>query len=102
MKMKTPSLLLLPLLFSCGSVTIPDEHYYRLSVDDIQRGVARPELGAIRVDSMQLDAGLAPDRLLVADASRVRLLGYGFHRWAGPLVGPMRPARRVGPGPALR
>ena len=70
-------------LCACGSVTIPEETFYRIELP-------RPELAAftdlmiLRVQNIQLGGALQGDRLMVA-SEPFHLQPYDLHRWAGPL-----------------
>ena len=83
--------LLLPVatvLAACGSVKLPEEHFYRLDVPRQAGTAAAPSVEmrplVVRVQRLQLGADLAGDRLMVG-AGAVRLQPYVFHRWAGSL-----------------
>ena len=80
------------ILASCGSVVIPEEHYYRLALPELPVGtsvdtpVGMPggSVEVLRVEGFELASTLRGDRLLVAE-SPVQLRAYEFHRWISSL-----------------
>jgi ABC-type uncharacterized transport system auxiliary subunit len=68
---------------ACGSVQVPEEHYYRLVLPQVEPRAQRSP-AVLRIEGFELAASLSPDRLLVATAP-VQLRAYEFHRWIGPL-----------------
>ncbi len=70
-------------LFGCGSVSLPEQHFYRLRLPE-PTGGALQRAGILRVGELELSAVLAGDRLMVARGP-VEMQPYEFHHWAGPL-----------------
>ncbi len=75
--------VLLALLMGCGAVEVPEEFAYRLPAPQ-PRAIDGAVAGVLRVGEIDIVAGLAGDRLLVADEGP-RLRAYRHHHWAGPL-----------------
>jgi uncharacterized lipoprotein YmbA len=70
---------------ACSSVAMPERATYRLAPPEpAASAVTERGSGVLRVASVELAADLQGDRLMVADGP-VRVHGYQFHHWAGPL-----------------
>jgi uncharacterized lipoprotein YmbA len=81
--MRIVAVCLCVLLAACGSVAVPEQHYYRL-VPPSPAGELLPRAGTLRVANVELAAELSGDRMLVADGP-VRVAPFVHHHWAGPL-----------------
>jgi uncharacterized lipoprotein YmbA len=81
-------------LSGCGSVTMPQEHYYRIGLPDLGRS-SLVSADIVRVEGFDLASALHSDRLLVAEDA-VQLRAYEFHRWISPLQRLVQDAMTVG------
>lgn len=73
---------------ACGSVKLPEEHFYRLAYPDPEPQCEAPAAGGLvlRIERLGVATHLSGDRLMVGEGPVV-VHPYRFHRWAGPVEG---------------
>lgn len=79
----TSMFVALAALSGCGSVSVPEQCYYRLE-PPAPTAATSPRAGSLRVSGLELAADLTGDRVMVAE-DPVRVTPFVNHHWAGPL-----------------
>ena len=83
---KTVFVLITLLLLSCGTVSTPESHYYRLSSDNKQYSSIKSFDKTIRIIPFKTTGLLASSYLLYSEKQRPNeVKQYHYHQWHAPL-----------------